>query len=246
MTGLNYSTYITQIMQMAVIDASDANFAAILPSMIDYAEQRIYRDLDLLEVSTSLTGESYKLTAGDRKLSFSKDLSSGGYFNIIEQINLIIPAGSTDPDAAMRLPLMATTKEFLDAVYGSAVLSNLGQPKYFAPFNDSLFIVGPAPLQDYYVEVVGTYRPAPLSETNTTTFISKYMPDLMIMASMVYISAYQRNFGRQADDPQMAQSYEGQYQGLLKGALVEEARKKFEAAAWTSQSPAVVASPTRG
>ena len=65
------------------------------------------------------------------------------------------------------------------------------------------------------------------------------------MASMIYISAYQRNFGRQADDPAMAQSYESQYQGLKTSALLEENRKKFEAAAWTSYSPAPAASPTR-
>jgi hypothetical protein len=68
----------------------------------------------------------------------------------------------------------------------------------------------------------------------------------MIMASMVYVSAYQRNFGRQSDDPAMAQSYEGQYQALLKGAAVEEARKKFEASGWSSQSPSPVATPSRG
>jgi len=44
----------------------------------------------------------------------------------------------------------------------------------------------------------------------------------------------------------MAQSYEGQYQLLLKSAVVEEARKKFDAAGWSSQSPATVATPTRG
>lgn len=78
------------------------------------------------------------------------------------------------------------------------------------------------------------------------TFISEYLPDLLIMASMVYISAYQRNFGRQSDDPQMAQSYENQYQLLLRSAGVEEARKKFEAGGWSSQSPSSVATPTRG
>jgi hypothetical protein len=66
------------------------------------------------------------------------------------------------------------------------------------------------------------------------------------MASMIYISAYQRNFGKESDDPQMAMSYENQYQLLLKSAGVEEARKKFESSAWSSQSPASVSSPTRG
>ena len=69
----------------------------------------------------------------------------------------------------------------------------------------------------------------------------------MIMASMVYLSAYQRNFsGMAANDPNMPVSYESQYQALLKGATIEEARKKFQSSAWTSQSPAVVASPGRG
>jgi hypothetical protein len=67
----------------------------------------------------------------------------------------------------------------------------------------------------------------------------------MIMASMVYVSAYQRNFGRQSDDPAMAVSYEAQYQTLLRGAAVEEARKKFEGSGWTSQSPSPTATPTR-
>jgi hypothetical protein len=69
----------------------------------------------------------------------------------------------------------------------------------------------------------------------------------MIMASMIYISAFQRNFVSAAsNDPQMPVNYETQYQTLLKGAMVEEARKKFQSSGWTSMSPAPVASPTRG
>jgi hypothetical protein len=85
-----------------------------------------------------------------------------------------------------------------------------------------------------------------MSATNLTTFVGTYLPDLFIMASMIYISAYQRNFGRANDDPQMAVTYESQYNALLKGAVVEEARKKFQAAGWTAYSPAQVATPTRG
>jgi hypothetical protein len=72
-----------------------------------------------------------------------------------------------------------------------------------------------------------------------------YLPDLFIMASMIYVSGYQRNFGRANDEPQMAVTYESQYKGLLQSAIVEEARKKFQSSAWTSMSPAVAASPTR-
>lgn len=246
MVGLTYATYKTQIAQMAVVAEDDVNFLAILPSMIDYATLRINRDLDLLITSASLSGLDYKLTAGNRNLSFDQNLPDGSYFVVSEQINLITPAGQSSLDESTRVPLLPTTKEFLDAVFGSSVVENRAQPKYFAPFNDTLFLVGPVPETDYYVEVVGTVRPAPLSESVTSNFISQYLPDLLIMASMIYISAYQRNFGRQSDDPQMAQSYESQYGMLLKSAMVEEARKKFEGAAWSSQAPAPVASPTRG
>jgi hypothetical protein len=247
MAGLTYTTYKTQIAEMAVVAEDDPNFLAILPMMIDYANLRICRDLNFLSTSVALHGAGYQLTTGNRNLSFSQDLGNGTSFVVSEQINLILNATTAyDPDTGTRVPLMPTTKEFLDAVYGSSLSANRGQPKYFVPFNETLFLVGPVPDTTYAVEVVGTIRPAPLSATVPTTFISQYLPDVLVMASMIYISAYQRNFGKESDDPQMAQSYENQYQLLLKSAGVEEARKKFEGAAWSSQSPATVASPTRG
>lgn len=247
MPGLTYTTYKQQIAEMAVVDPADPAFVTILPSMIDYAELRICRDLDLMSTSESLHGEEYKLSEGNRNLFFQMNLPDGRYFVVSEQLNLILDATEPgNPDTGTRVPLMPATKEFLDAVYGSSTTSNRGVPKYYAAFNDTLFFVGPVPDDNYYVEVVGTVRPATLSESNTETFISQYLPDLLIMASMVYISAYQRNFGRQSDDPQMAQSYEAQYNTLLRSAGVEEARKKYESAGWSSQSPAPVASPSRG
>jgi hypothetical protein len=236
-TGLTYAQYKTQIATLAVVEETDPAFLEILPQMITYAENRMYRDLDFLFTSTSLTG--YAIVPGSRSVTIPE-----GTLVVSEQINVLTPAGTVNPNLGTRNPLLPVTKEFLDAVYGNA--TSTGVPKYWCPFNDNLFLVGPYPDQQYYVEIVGTYRPASLSSSNTTTFISLYLPDVFIMASMVYVSGYQRNFGRQSDDPAMAQSYESQYQTLLKGAAVEEARKKFEASGWTSQSPTPVATPTRG
>ena len=236
-TGLTYSQYVTEIVTMAVVAETDPAFVEILPQMITYAENRMCRDLDFLFTSTAING--YGCTVGSRSITIPD-----GTIVVSEQINIITPAGQANPDAGTRVPCLPTTKEFLDAVYGAS--SYTGIPQYFVPFNDNLFLVGPFPDQNYFVEIVGTFRPASLSVSNPTTFISLYLPDVMIMASMIYVSAYQRNFGRQSDDPDMAQSYEGQYQALLKGAMVEEARKKFEAAGWSSQSPSPVATPSRG
>jgi len=209
-----------------------------LPQMISYAELRMQRDLDFL--STQISNSSYSLTAGNGTLTIPTSS-----FVVMETFEVIDGSGSS-------APLLPVGKEFIQNVYGTG--SATGLPQYFAVYGgDSAttgltsqnMIVGPIPDLNYAIRLTGTVRSAPLSATNTQTYISVYLPDMFIMASMIYISAYQRNFGRLNDDPAMAQTYESQYQGLLKSAMVEENRKKFEAAAWTSYSPAPFAAPTR-
>ena len=239
-TGLTYATYVTQIATLAVVPENDTAFVTILPQMLTYAENRMYRDLDFL--STVTTNSTYTTTIGTPFASFAL-----ADFITLQQINVITPAGETTPNSGTRNPLLPATKEFLNLVYPSS--SSAAVPEYFAMFTqntDNVVLFGPWPDDTYTLELVGTYRPASLSSVNTTTFISTYLPDLLIMASMIYVSGYQRNFGRANDEPQMAVTYESQYKALLQGATVEEARKKFESSAWASMSPATVASPTRG
>lgn len=239
MAGLTYSSYVQQIATMAVVSTTDPNFTIIIPSMIDYAELRIQRDLDFL--STQVSNTNFSFTASNNILTIPTSS-----FVVMQTFEVISGAGASTA-------LLPVTKEYIQNVYGSG--STTGLPQYFAVYGgDSAttgltsqnILVGPTPDSAYNVRLTGTIRSAPLSATNTTTFISVYLPDLFIMASMIYISAYQRNFGRLNDDPQMAQTYESQYQALKAGATTEESRKKFEAAAWTSYSPAPAATPMRG
>lgn len=239
-TGLTYSQYVNELANLAVVDPGDVNFVANLPQCITYAENRIYRDLDLL--STVTTNSSFALTANNRSLTFPI-----GDFVTLQEVNVITPFGTNDPNSGTRNPLLPVTKFWLDTVYGSNATADI--PTYFAMLSQNTILVGPWPDQAYTVELVGTVRPDSLSATNTSTFVSLFLPDLFLMASMVFISGYQRNFAlgaNQPNDPGMAVNYETQYQTLLKGAVVEEARKKFEAGGWTSMSPAVAATPTRG
>jgi len=237
--SLTYASYVQQIATMAVVPVTDTNFTIIIPSMIDYAELRMQRDLDFL--STQISTNAYTFTGGNNTLTLPTS-----QFIVPQTFEVIDGSGNSTP-------LLPVGKEFIQNVYGSG--STTGLPQYFAVYggdtnttgNTSQYIiVGPTPSSSYAVRLTGTIRSAPLSASNTTTFISTYLPDMFIMASMIYISAFQRNFGRLNDDPQMAQTYESQYQALKASALIEENRKKFQAAAWTSYSPAPAASPTRG
>ena len=234
-----------QVAELAVVPTTDTNFTIILPAMITYAENRIYRDLDFLvtvlaTTTSPTTSAPYIFIANNRQLSIPT-----ADFVTLQQINVVTPSSTTNPVSGTRNTLLPVTKEYLDYVYPSAASAAL--PQYFAMLTQNTILVGPWPDQAYTVEVVGTTRPASLSATNQTTFISLYLPDLLIMASMIYISAYQRNFsGAAANDPNMPGTYENQYRQLLQGAMVEEARKKFASSGWASQSPPVVASPNRG
>lgn len=236
-TGLTYATYQTLMATMAVTSVSDPNFVSILPSMIDNAELRICQDLDLLANQQTNTTFACSNLVRTVTLPYAT-------FVTIENVNIITPAGTSDPGLGVRRPLQPVTKEVLDNFWPSK--QGAGVPVKFALLGQFNILFGPWPDANYSLELVGTTRPVPLSASNTETFISLQLPHLFVAASMVYISAYQRNFGRMSDDPQMAVSWESYYKSMLGSSSVEEARKKFEGPAWTSKSPAIAASPTRG
>jgi hypothetical protein len=64
-------------------------------------------------------------------------------------------------------------------------------------------------------------------------------------ASMVFATAYQRDFGAMVDDPQRAASWESQYKILKESANLEELRKRFMGPAWQAMTPSPVATPAR-
>ena len=183
--SLTYTSYINQIATMAVIPVTDPNFTAIIPSMIDYAELRIQRDLDLFAGQT--TNSAYTLTAGTATVNL-QDTD----FITIQSVSL----SSTTPYT----PLLPTTKEYLQYVY--PVGSTSAAPQYFAMYTSNVVAtqgggasvnglptisirVGPIPDLAYTLTINGTLHMQPISSTNTTTFISTYLPDLFL--SLIHI-----------------------------------------------------------
>lgn len=234
---LTYTTFTTELALLAVVPETDPNFLSNLPSAINYAELRIYRDIDLLSTVMAVTGFS---TVSDSNVLTLAE----GDFVTLQNINVLTPVGQANPLAATRNPLTARSKDYLYNVWGSS--SGAGLPRDMAILNTTTVLLGPWPDENYALEIIGTIRPPSLSADNPSTWISTYMPDVMLYAAMIFISGYQRNFGLTGNDPAMGVTYESQYQTLMKSASVEEARKKFASAGWTSMSPAIAATPTRG
>ncbi len=220
MTALTYNTYVSALSTEMVVPPSDANFLAILPTIITNAELRVYRELDILDATARDSSSTFTLLTRNFTLP-----SASGTFIVCEQLNVITPAGTTDPELGTRNPLIPASTDVLDALWPNSTGSTL--PTYFTLMGQDLVIVGPFPDQAYTVEVVGTIRPPSLSTSVATTPLSVFFPDIFLAASMVEAAAYQRNFGAMADDPKQAQSWEAHYQALVKDAKTEEARKKF-------------------
>jgi hypothetical protein len=227
--SLTYTTYVAQITNIMTVTADTPQFQTMLPGMIDYAEQRIYRELDLLQ--TVVRDSTTQTASGSR--NFTLPTTSNGNFITVQGINVITPA-NTQANSGTRVPLQPVTRDFLDSVYNSN--STTGVPAFFAMIDQFNIILGPWPTTTYYMEVVGTIRPNPLSSSNSSTFLTQYLPDLFVAASMIFASGYQRDFGSQADNPQQSVSWEGQYEKLFASANAEELRKKFAGPGWTSMS----------
>lgn len=237
--ALTYATYVAQLANLMATDANNPSFTVFLPGCIDYAEQHIYRELDLLY--TQVTDSTASLTASNR--NFTLPITTGtfsGVFITVDQVNVITPAG-TSAALGTRQQLLPVSREAMDVMW-PASSANTGLPQYFSMRDSTAIIVGPSPNAAYVVEVIGIQRPTPLSASNTSTFLTQYVPDLFIAASMVFAAGFMRNFGAQADDPKMSQSWENQYQALKSSAAVEQFRAKWESSGWSSQTPTPLAS----
>ena len=236
--SLNYTTYVEQLSNLMVQGSTDPNFVTFLPGCIDYAEQRIYRELDLQ--TTRIIDTSATVSSGVRNFSLPTSIGS---FVVVEQINVLTPVTAVSSDGT-RNPLTMVTKEYMDFAWPSAA-SNTGVPLFMAPLNQTTFILGPAPDAAYTAEVVGTIRPTPLSASNSSTFLTQSLPDVFMAASMVFASAYQRDFGPATDDPAKAGTWESQYKTLMASASIEELRKRFMGPAWQPMSQSPTATPPR-
>jgi hypothetical protein len=217
---MTYEEYLDSIRKLIVTDqnSGDTDFELMIPRMIEYAELRIHRDLDLLTAHGTAAGTA--LTAG------SRDTTVPASILIVEGLNVVSPAG-TAPEAGTRISLDRVSLAFLNATW--PVAATTGVPAKYALLSDTAVRIAPTPNGAYQTEFIGMTRPTLLSSAQATTFISTQLPDLLIAASMVFVAGYQQNYGAAVNNPEMAGSWQTQYDKLLAGVNGEELRRKAAA-----------------
>ena len=251
---ITYNQYIQQIGLMAVslteevsgvYQFIDTALTGIVPSMLNYAELRIQRDLDLLASQASNT---YTLVPGTNIFALPAD----DFFTVQTLEVLQSPTGPSTT-------LLPVSKEFIQNVYSGSL--SAGTPQYYAFYGDTFggyqdtnmnILFGPSPNFAYTLRVTGTQRQPSLYSfaviglaDSNYTWLSAYLPDMLIMSSMVYISAFQRNFSATSDDTQMGMTYEKQYQALRLGAIADEDQRKAMGSGWSAYPTPTAATQTR-
>lgn len=232
--SLTYAQFVTTTANLLATPEDNTDFLQVLPSAIDYAEGRIYRQFALLATQVSVSGDP--MTAR----TYTLPTPATGPFEVIERINIV------DGDG-VRTGLTPVSRDVLDTLWPSNSAPDASSiPSMFAMLTDQTIVVGPVPGAAVDVEIVGFINPTPLSSTNTTTYLTTNLPDLFVTAAMVFLSGWQKNFGSQSDSPAQAVSWESQYQVLSQGVAEVDARQAFEAASWTQKAIAPLAQPQRG
>lgn len=229
----NYTTFQAQLLNTVGAVSSDPSWTTEFPLIIDRAEQRLYRDLDLL--GTRVTDGSGFLTANSRNFALPTTL---GTFLVVEQVSVVTPAGALSSNGSVN-PLVRVSPAMIDLTYPSNSLYT-GVPEFYAVLDNANIIVGPPPNFGYSMQVRGTQRPAPLSIGNSSTILTQMLPDLFFAAGMVEAGAFMR-----FTEPMVFQTWLAEYNSLLNGAQVEEFRKKAQAEGWVDKMPSPIATPPR-
>jgi hypothetical protein len=257
-TPMAFNDWVTQIALLipvttVIVDQvntfTDANLNTAIPAILNYAELRIQRDLDMLPAQTSNT---YTLTAGQYIFPLPTNDFMIVQRAVIEQLN--------GTQVVSTSPLLEVSQEYIQNVYGG--LSTSGMPQYFAMVGDNWgnngvvnnnIALGPTPNFNYTIRIHGLIRTPSLytysggnAASTEYTYISTYYGDLLVMASMIYIAGnYQKNMSATSDSPDAPMNYEKQYQALRIGAIQEENRKRAAGSGWSAYSTPVSATPTR-
>lgn len=210
----NYTTLVEALSIESKIPATDASFAAALPTFIRQGEGLIYRDIPFL--STIVTDTSGTLPANTRQFTLPRE------FKVLHSINRV--------DGNERPPLIKISREAMDMLWTRTISESASDvPRNWAPLTDQVVLFGPVAGASVQLVCIGEVTPEPISADNDETWVSLNLPDLLLAACMIGVTGYMRNWGSQADDPKMAVSWREVYERLLGPAKSDEMRRKFNA-----------------
>ena len=170
------------------LENTETSFVSDLPQIIKQAEERILKSVKLPNFRKNVTGT---LTASNEYLSTPSDF--------LDNFSLAVHVGSSQYFLYFR------DVNFIREAYPDSTVT--GQPKHYATFDDTTFILGPTPNQSYTVELHYFYRPASITAgaDSGTTWLSTNASNALLYGSLLEGYAYMKG------DADLMQQYEKRY-----------------------------------
>lgn len=211
-----YTTLVPALSLALTVPADDADFLGLLPTIIDDAEQVLYRELGLLACRVTQNGS---LNPNSRTFTLP---TSSGKFLVVDAVNVF-------DNVNVRHPIAPHSIEAIDFCWPSETSPYYqSRPLMFARLDDLTLLMGPSSDFMLTIECRGTFRPTPLSAGNPATFLTTYLSDLFFAACMVSATGnLLKNWSAVADDPQMPATWLALFREKLAGAQREELRKTY-------------------
>jgi hypothetical protein len=180
----------------------------IVQGMIRDAELRIFREVDA-DYTREYATANLNINSPYLDLP-SANVTTSTRTSIIVRSMLVFDSTQTP-----------TTKEYLDKRDTSFIFEynstgSTGVPKYYANWKETTIIMAPAPDAQYKVQLSYIYSPEALSATNTTTYLSDNVSDLLFYATMV--QAYEFLKGPM----DMYKIYSDKYNGAIQSFALEQ------------------------
>ena len=244
MTAITWNALQTELQAIiaripAPYTATDFAFETLFPQATSYAENRIYREIPMLAQRAQDT--SLVTVSGTRNINLS---ATALPVIVPERLALLTPTGSTLANGT-QIQFIPTSLDFIDMCWPAENLTAAPGSvwsAYWALRDDHTAIIAPTPDAAYTVVLTGLFQQAPISNSNQTTYLSTYYPELLTAGCMIFISgALLRNYGSaggvQPDEPGMPIHWEGQFKELLAAARQEEMRRRQQGTNWMDMPP---------
>lgn len=192
---MTYNELVDNIRAYTEID-SNALPVSSINTFILMTENRILRDIDL---DVFKLESSANMTQGNKFLTAPSDILTHRYMMIQSTSNIFLEFRDTSfmkhywPDGSVQ-----------------------GVPKYYSVWDQNTFYIAPTPNQNYYVELGYIYKPAQLSSTNQTTWVSLNAPEALLYGCLNQAYSYTKG------PLEMLQYFDNAYKQAIQGLGIEQ------------------------
>lgn len=167
-----YPTLVTDV--IANMEEDSDEFTSALPSIITRAQGYLQRRIDSVNILRTAT---ISVSASERSVILPSDLL------VLKSIQVSLSAGWTN--------LVQQTNEYLTAYW--PVYTSVGEPKYYAPVDNTTILVAPTPASATAAQVEYVARVTMLTSAEPSNWFSENADAALFAAAMMYANLWTKN-----------------------------------------------------